>query len=104
MRWSEMGVGSADQTKPATMPAGTMTVTIRYWAAARAAAGVDTDGLEVHGDATVSDAVAAAVAVHPELERVARVATFLVDGRAAGRDAVLAPGATLEVLPPFAGG
>ena len=80
------------------------TVTVRYWAAAREAAGVDSEPLDLGADATVSDALSAAVAAHPDLERVARVATFLIDGRAAGRDAVLAPGATLEVLPPFAGG
>ncbi|HEX5970011.1 MAG TPA: MoaD/ThiS family protein [Intrasporangium sp.] len=86
-------VGSAEQT-----------VTVRYWAAAREAAGVDSEPLGLGADATVSDAVAAAVAAHPDLARVARVATFLIDGRAAGRDGVLASGATLEVLPPFAGG
>jgi len=86
-------VGSAEQT-----------VTVRYWAAAREAAGVDREPLALGEDATVSDAVAAAVAAHPDLARIASVATFLVDGRAAGRDAVLASGATLEVLPPFAGG
>ena len=86
-------VGSAEQM-----------VTVRYWAAAREAAGMDSERLGLGADATVSDAVAAAVAAHPDLARVARVATFLIDGRAAGRDAVLASGATLEVLPPFAGG
>lgn len=86
-------VGSAEQT-----------VTVRYWAAAREAAGVDSEPLGLGADATVSDAVAAAVAAHPDLARVASVATFLIDGRAAGRDGVLASGATLEFLPPFAGG
>ena len=86
-------VGSAERT-----------VTVRYWAAARQAAGVDSEPFGLGEDATVSATVAAAVAAHPDLARVARVATFLVDGRAAGRDAVLASGATLEVLPPFAGG
>ena len=86
-------VGSAEQT-----------VTVRYWAAAREAAGVDSEPLGLGADATVSEAIAAAIDAHPHLARVARVATFLIDGRAAGRDAVLAPGATLEVLPPFAGG
>ena len=91
MRWSDMG--SSEHS-----------VTVRYWAAAREAAGVDSERLAVGTDATVGDLVATAVTSRPARERVARVATFLVDGRSAGRDVLLAPGATVEVLPPFAGG
>lgn len=76
-------------------------VTVRYWAAARAAAGVDAE--VVPGD-TVGAVVAAAVSAHPGLERVAGVATFLLDGRAVGREEAVPVGSTLEVLPPFAGG
>lgn len=79
-------------------------VTVRYWAAAREAAGVDSERLDVAAEATVGDLLAAAVTSRPALERVAAVATFLVDGRSAGRDVVLPPDATVEVLPPFAGG
>ncbi len=77
-------------------------VTVRYWAAARAAAGVDAD--EVRGCATVGDAVAAVTSQRPELARVAAVSSLLLDGRPTARDQVLPPGAVLEVLPPFAGG
>ncbi len=56
-------------------------VTVRYWAAARAAAGVDAQTLELAAPTTVGAVVDAAVAAHPRLERVARVATFLLDGR-----------------------
>jgi molybdopterin converting factor small subunit len=76
-------------------------VTVRYWAAARAAAGTDSD---VQEGATVGAVLDAAVAAHPALERVARVATFLLDGRKVGREVPVTPGATVEVLPPFAGG
>ena len=79
-------------------------VTVRYWAAARAAAGVDAETLEVMAPTTAGAVLEAAVAAHPGLERVARVSTFLLDGRAVGRDVVVADGASLEVLPPFAGG
>jgi molybdopterin converting factor small subunit len=79
----------------------TTTVTVRYWAAARAAAG--TDGEVLAGD-TVGAVVDAAVTAHPDLARVARVASFLLDGRKVTRDATVREGATLEVLPPFAGG
>ena len=76
-------------------------VTVRYWAGARAATGVPSDSVPGR---TVAEAVNAAVALHPALRAVAAVATFLVDGSAAGQDRVLPPGATVEVLPPFAGG
>ena len=79
-------------------------VTVRYWAAARAAAGVDAQTLELTVPTTVGAVVEAAVAAHPALDRVARVATFLLDGRSVGRDAAVPDGASLEVLPPFAGG
>lgn len=77
-------------------------VAVRYWAGARAAAGVDQDDLT--GCATVGEALAASVALHPALEPVVKVSTVLLDGRAAHRDAALSPGAVVEVLPPFAGG
>lgn len=76
-------------------------VTVRYWAGARAAAGTSSDVVVA---ATVADAVAGAVDLHPALRPVAAVATFLVDGAAATGEQPLAPGATLEILPPFAGG
>lgn len=76
-------------------------VTLRYWAAARAATGVES---ETRSGATVGEVVDAAVADHPDLARVARVATYLLDGRAADRSAAVRSGATVEVLPPFAGG
>ncbi len=76
-------------------------VTVRYWAGARAAAGVGSD--EVAGDSVA--AVAAAVAeLHPELGPVLAVASFLLDGAAARPEDPVPMGATVEILPPFAGG
>lgn len=80
--------------------------TLRYWAAARAAAGTATDELDA---ATLHDALAEAVARHGAgLEKVLSVCSYVVDGDPVGgraHDAVpLAPGALVEVLPPFAGG
>lgn len=76
--------------------------TIRYWAAARAAAGVPE---EPYAGTTLSEVLSAAEARHgPELARVLRVASFLVDGVRRDRGADLPDGATIEVLPPFAGG
>jgi molybdopterin synthase sulfur carrier subunit len=76
-------------------------VTVRYWAAARAATGVPSD---VVSGSTVDEVVTAAVALHPDLGPVAAVATFLLDGTAAGGNRPVPSGATVEVLPPFAGG
>lgn len=80
----------------------TATVTVRYWAGARAAAGVDSD--TVTGCATVGEAVAAVTRLRPALEPVTAVSSLLLEGVPADRDAALPAGAVLEVLPPFAGG
>ena len=77
-------------------------VTVRYWAGARAAAGVDSD--VVTGCRTVADAVASVDSLHPGLAAVTAVSTLLLDGRATHRDRHLPEGSVLEVLPPFAGG
>ena len=77
-------------------------VTVRYWAGARAAAGVDSDVLR--GCRTVAEAVAGVDALHPGLAAVTAVSTLLLDGRATHRDHDLPDGSVLEVLPPFAGG
>lgn len=75
---------------------------IRYWAAARAAAGRPE---EPYAGETLDDVLRAAEAAHgAELARVLSVASFLVDGVRTDRSAALADGATIEVLPPFAGG
>lgn len=82
--------------------------TIRYWAAAKAAAGVAEEPYEAQ---TLAEALAAALARHagiPEFARVIARASYLVDGVPVGtrsHDQVGLPdGSTVEVLPPFAGG
>jgi sulfur-carrier protein len=76
--------------------------TIRYWAAARAAAGTAEEPWDA---STLGEVLDAAAARHgAALARVFSAASFLVDGVRTGRDAALADGATVEVLPPFAGG
>lgn len=86
------------------MPGGSEggSVTVRYWAGARAAAGVESD--VVHGCSTVGEAVATVDGLHPGLAAVTAVSTLLLDGRATHRDHDLPNGSVLEVLPPFAGG
>lgn len=80
--------------------------TLRFWAAAKAAAGV---AEEEYDAATLSDALAAARSAHGDaLARVIERSTFVVDGDPVGgraHDRVpLSDGGTVEVLPPFAGG
>ena len=77
-------------------------VTVRYWAGARAAAGVDVE--TVSGVGTVAELVARIGAARPELRAVLAVAAVLVDGRAAAGEDPVGAGALVEVLPPFAGG
>jgi sulfur-carrier protein len=80
-----------------------VTVTVRYFAGARAAAGVDT---EQRSAATLDELVRGLTEAHGEgLARVLPACSFLVDGTTTrDRALVLAPGAVVDVLPPFAGG
>jgi molybdopterin synthase sulfur carrier subunit len=78
-------------------------VTVRYFAGARAASGVDT---EIHDASSLDQLVGQIVAAHGEkLERVLTACSFLVDGTSTrDRALTLSPGAVVDVLPPFAGG
>ena len=78
------------------------TVLVRYWAGARAAAGVENERLT--GVDTVSDLLERLAAAHPALEAVLPVCSVLIGGRASTADDPVPPGAVVEVLPPFAGG
>lgn len=84
-------------------------VLVRYWAGARAAAGVDKE--IVPGPLTLSELLGEVVARHadrPRLKDVVSVCSVLVGDRPTGRSdpatVVLRPGDTVELLPPFAGG
>jgi sulfur-carrier protein len=81
-------------------------VTVRYFAAARAAAGVSSENVDIGEDATVADALEAIATQHGEgLGKVLAACSFLVDSVAVrDRTTPLRPGAELDVLPPFAGG
>mgnify|MGYP002737989369 CR=1 FL=1 len=80
-------------------------VSIRYWAGAAAAAGVDAETIQA---GTVAEALARAGAQRgPDLQRVMGSSSILVDGRrasAAERETPLTEPVSVEVLPPFAGG
>jgi molybdopterin synthase sulfur carrier subunit len=79
-------------------------LTIRYFAAARAAAGTGTEAAP--GELSLDELATELGARHGErLATVLRVASFLVDGVAwHDRRTPLPRGATVDVLPPFAGG
>ena len=94
----------------------TETVTVRLWASARAAAGVERLDVPVAGPVTVADLTDAVVKqTHggepPDPTRLARVlsvCSVLVGDRPLGgadpATVTVDPGATVEFLPPFAGG
>jgi sulfur-carrier protein len=83
-----------------------MTVTVRYYAAARAAAGVETESVEVPPGATVDTLLKTVRATHgDEFGQVLDRCSFLLDEVAVrDRELSLHDGALLDVLPPFAGG
>jgi sulfur-carrier protein len=83
-------------------------VTIRYWAAAKEAAGMAEEVVE---GITLREALDTAVAGRQPDRRLATVlarSSFLVNADPVGRtdkeSIILEPGDVIEVLPPFAGG
>ena len=88
----------------------TSTVTVRYWAAARSAAGTDHDDLPVDGPVTLATLLRQVVEAHPgsRLPGVLEVCSVLVGDRPVSTqdpaDVVVEPGAEVQFLPPFAGG
>jgi len=91
-------------------PLETGVVTVRYWASARSAAGVEADQLAVEGPVSLAEVTQQVLALHrgSRLSDVIAVCSVLVGDRPAGtRDpaqVVVEPGSTVEFLPPFAGG
>jgi sulfur-carrier protein len=84
----------------------TTTITVRYFAAARSAAGLEVEKVQVSSTATVAELLDAIRAEHrPELARVMARCSYLLD-EVAVRDlnAPVAHATSLDVLPPFAGG
>ena len=76
--------------------------TLRYWAAAKAAAGRESEPYDAR---TLADALADAARAHgPQLAGVLGRSSFLLDGVRARPDTELPEGGVVEVLPPFAGG
>ena len=95
---------------PPDQSAGGGHITLRYWAAARSAAGVESDSLPVSGTITLAQVYAAARALHDDVRfsRVLGSCSVVVGDRpVASNDPALVrvePGSSVEFLPPFAGG
>jgi molybdopterin converting factor small subunit len=89
---------------------GETTVTVRYWAGARAAAGTAEESLTLPGPASLADVVRRVLALHPDqrMADVIGVCSVLVGERPASSEdpeqVVVPDGASVEFLPPFAGG
>ena len=80
-------------------------LTVRYWAAARAAAGVAEE--QASGGSAISALIAELSARHGDrLTAVLSRCSFLLDGEQVHRDGdrSLPADGILDVLPPFAGG
>ena len=82
------------------------TVTVRYFAAARAAAGTDCERLDVPAGSSIGNLLAMISDRHGgELATVLARCSYLLDEVAVrDQDTGLTDGATVDVLPPFAGG
>lgn len=93
-------------TPVTTAPVDTRTLTVRYFAAAKSAAGTAEEIVTLPVGGTVADAIGALRAGHGvELARVLERCSFLLDEVAVrDRTAALGDASALDVLPPFAGG
>ena len=88
----------------------TQIISVRYWASARSAAGVDSDRLAVEAPVTLTALLGLLVSLHPErrLLPVLEACSVLVGDLPVSSedpdDVLVPPGASVEFLPPFAGG
>ena len=86
-------------------------ITVRYWAAAKSAAGVDADMVEVAGPTTLAAVLHEVLRRHADsskFEDVVGVCSILLGDRPVGgadpEEITVNAGDVLQLLPPFAGG
>lgn len=98
-------------TTPTVEPSRAPTITVRYWAAARSAAGVESDAVPVDGAMSLSALLSQVTALHadrPRLAQVVPICSVLIGDRPVGTadpaTVSVRAGDTVELLPPFAGG
>jgi molybdopterin converting factor small subunit len=88
----------------------TTTIRVRYWAAAKAAAGTDADEIPVDGSMSLAELRRAVAGLHPgtRLPEVLAACSTLVGERPVGTadpaTVLIEAGSSVEFLPPFAGG
>lgn len=81
------------------------TVRLRFFAAAREAAGTETTVVELADGATIADVIGELSGRSDQLAQLLPRCSYLCDGVVVrDRAVVLRPDQTLDVLPPFAGG
>jgi sulfur-carrier protein len=82
------------------------TISLNYWAGARAAAGLASEEWQA-GSIAEALALARLQRADPRFDRVLAASSILVDGHLAGPGDLIQPrdqAVTAEILPPFAGG
>ena len=88
----------------------TRIIRVRYWAAARAAAGTASEDLPVTGPLSLADVRREVLALHPgtRLADVLGACSVLIGdvpvGTRSDDEVQVEPGSSVEFLPPFAGG
>ncbi len=88
----------------------TNVIRVRYWAAAKAAAGTDGDDVAVNAPISLAELRRTAADLHPGTrlaEVLAACSTLVGDqpvGTADPASFLIDPGSSVEFLPPFAGG
>jgi sulfur-carrier protein len=95
----------ASPTGQGPVEANGIPVTVRYFAAARAAAQADSETVVVRPGTTVAELVGRLAVRGTRLATVLSRCSYLCDGIAVRDEtAALRAGDTIDVLPPFAGG
>ncbi|WP_172830446.1 MoaD/ThiS family protein [Mycobacterium asiaticum] len=88
-----------------TLGADQIAVTVRYFAAARAAAGIESETLALRTGTTVAELIKELANRGTPLATVLGRCSYLLDGIAVRDEtSTLSAGNTVDVLPPFAGG
>jgi molybdopterin synthase sulfur carrier subunit len=95
----------ASPTGQGPVEANGIPVTVRYFAAARAAAGAESETVVVRPGTTVAELLERLAVRGTRLATVLSRCSYLCDGIAVRDEtAALRAGDTIDVLPPFAGG
>lgn len=81
-----------------------MTVTVRYFAAAREIVGQEAEAVRLTGEPTVRGLAQTLAAVRPELASLIAASRFALNEEYAPRDASLAEGDQVALIPPVSGG